>query len=309
MISLFLLVALSSPPGDGKPGLERAIAFLSREVPRWSKENHCYSCHNNGDAARALYIARKLAYKVPAAALASTTQWVGHPEKWDSNRGNPAFSDKGLARIQFAASLAEAVDAGLVRDRAALQRAADSLLPAQTSSGAWQVDSGAPLGSPATYGPYLATYMARRTLERSDCCRDAIARADAWFRQASPAAVLDASARILALEDRAQEWRSSLEALTSSQNPDGGWGPYRHSPSEPFDTALAMLALNAVKDRTPEARQRISRGRAWLLQVQLPSGAWTETTRPAGAQSYAQHISTAGWATLALLATSPATSR
>ncbi len=24
---------------------ERALAYLAREVPRWSAENHCYSCH------------------------------------------------------------------------------------------------------------------------------------------------------------------------------------------------------------------------------------------------------------------------
>src|SRR5262249_25750881 len=33
---------------------ERAVAYLVREVPLWSQENHCFSCHNNGDGARAL---------------------------------------------------------------------------------------------------------------------------------------------------------------------------------------------------------------------------------------------------------------
>ena len=33
---------------------EKAVAFLSREVPRWSRQKHCFSCHNNGDAAQAL---------------------------------------------------------------------------------------------------------------------------------------------------------------------------------------------------------------------------------------------------------------
>ena len=44
-------------------------------------------------------------------------------------------------------------------------------------------------------------------------------------------------------------------------------------------------------------------GRAYLLATQQEDGSWTETTRPAGATSYAQRISTTGWATLALLAT------
>ena len=34
---------------------------------------------------------------------------------------------------------------------------------------------------------------------------------------------------------------------------------------------------------------------------QEPDGGWVETTRPSGNQSYAQRVSTSGWATLALL--------
>lgn len=306
MLFVFLLLAMSAAPSSGDAELKRAIAFLTREVPRWARENQCYSCHNNGDAARALYTAKRFSYAVPAEALADTTKWVSRPEQWDSNKGLPEFSDKGLARIQFAASLTEAIDAGLVKDRAPLMRAAESLLPDQLADGSWQKESGAPLGSPAAYGRFLATYMARRTLEKSQSPqgRGAIARADAWFRQAKPAAVMEAAVQILALEDRGEDWRTSIGFLREAQNPNGGWGPYRHAPSEPFDTALALMALNAVKNRVPEAAPLIARGRTWLLQAQLPSGAWTETTRPAGSQSYAQHISTSGWATLALLTTS-----
>ncbi len=59
---------------------QRAIDYLAREVPRWSKENHCFSCHNNGDAARALYVARRLGYRVPGEALADTTAWLLRPQ-------------------------------------------------------------------------------------------------------------------------------------------------------------------------------------------------------------------------------------
>ena len=44
------LVLLSAEEGPEA----RAVAFLVREVPSWSVENKCYSCHNNGDAARAI---------------------------------------------------------------------------------------------------------------------------------------------------------------------------------------------------------------------------------------------------------------
>ena len=59
---------------------------------------------------------------MPAKALADTTDWLARPQQWDRNGGDPAFSDKGLARIQFAAALVEALDAGLTRDREALKR-------------------------------------------------------------------------------------------------------------------------------------------------------------------------------------------
>ena len=46
----------------------------------------------------------------------------------------------------------------------------------------------------------------------------------------------------------------------------------------------------------------VARGRQYLLETQLDDGSWPETTRPAGQISYAQYISTTGWALLALLA-------
>ena len=287
VLALFFLAAATPE--------QRAVDYLAREVPRWQRENHCYSCHNNGDAARALYTAIRMRHRVPEAAVADTTAWVAHPAQWDSNRGNPAFSDKNLARIQFAAALAEAISAGETRDRQALIQAAESLLPGQKPDGSWQVDAGGTVGSPATYGPYLATYMVRRTLEQAGDKRfaDRIARADAWFRVSHPVATLDRAAVVLAMPEESAALRS---AILEAQNPDGGWGPYRHTPSEVFDTAVVLLALKKGGS--------VARGRAWLVKNQQPEGDWTETTRPAGSQSYAEHISTAGWATLALLATS-----
>src|SRR5258706_13110414 len=111
MLALWLLALVGSDPGT-----DRALAYLSREVPRWQRENHCASCHNNGDAARALYVARRLGHRVPAAALSSTTEGLEHPAQWASNRGHPAFSDKNRPRIQLAAALGEALDAGIVQD-------------------------------------------------------------------------------------------------------------------------------------------------------------------------------------------------
>jgi Prenyltransferase and squalene oxidase repeat len=283
----WLLLPLALSAADSPE--QRAIAFLAREIPAWSRDNGCFSCHNNGDGARALYAARRAHFEVPAAALADTTQWLMQPSGWDRNRGNPAASDKKLARIQFAAALAEATDDGAV-----LREAARSLLGYQEKDGSWQVDAGAEVGSPATWGPVLATDMVRRILEKADAAlyRDAIARADAWLRAAKIASVPDAAVLLRMGRNEA------LDLIRRAQTSDGGWGPRANSPAEVFDTALVLLA---IRDHAALVRG----GRGFLIRTQLPSGGWPETTRPAGGQSYAQHISTSAWATLALLATRP----
>jgi hypothetical protein len=63
-----------------------------------------------------------------------------------------------------------------------------------------------------------------------------------------------------------------------------------------------MLALAERRD-APGAGEMIQRGRNFLAAQQRPDGSWPATTRPPGGDSYAQLVSTTGWATLALLAT------
>jgi hypothetical protein len=279
---------------------QTAIDFLGREVPRWRPENHCFSCHNNGDGARALFLAKARGYTLPPDALTDTLEWLRKPAVWDDAHANPGFSDRKLARIQFSAALAEAVRGGVTAARNDLERAAELLLPLQESDGAWKIDTGGVTGAPATYGSMLATYMARRTLETADKTRfeAAIVSANRWMRAATPANVLERAAILLALPDTAA---IHLQPLLAAQNSDGGWGPQPHAPSEAFDTAVALLALHGVAEA---ARiEAIARGRAFLAKFQLNDGSWPETTRPSGFVSYAERISSAGWAAYALLST------
>ena len=127
----------------------------------------------------------------------------------------------------------------------------------------------------------------------------------------------DASAILLAFNrtpnaQAPDNWRAAMELLRKGQGRDGGWGPYVTSPAEPFDTAIATLALHALTRRPSHAESSftkatladaIARGRAYLVREQLADGSWPETTRPSGQTSYAQRISTTGWALLALLET------
>ena len=314
-VSVYLVAAQSE---DASPEA-RAIAFLVGEVPRWPVENNCFSCHNNGDAARALYTAVGQDYAVEAEALRATTAWLRNPAAWDANALGLEFADKTLARIQFAGALVDAMLADQIRDPAPLADAVALVAADQTDDGSWPLDSSGSIGSPATYGRALATAAALRALRQAGRPELApvVARADAWVRGVEVQTVIDAAAVVLALggaDDTAAvaQRQRCLELIREGRAPTGGWGAYVTSVVEPFDTALVVLALQPLLGRSELAApaidaglltEMVGGGRAFLLEEQLGDGSWVETTRPAGQQSYAQYISTTGWATLALLAT------
>jgi hypothetical protein len=309
------------PAAPASPAEARAIAYLAREVPAWRREHPCYSCHNNGDAARALVAAIGRAPDVRPA-LDDTLKWLAEPRRWETNGGGEGGGDdKRLARIQFAHATTAASAASLLA-KGAIDQAAAIVAADQQPDGSWQLDSSDSIGSPATYGTALATVFARRTLASSGLpsMAGAVARADRWLSSIRPANVPDAAAVLFAFAGerdpgRPAGWNVALELLRNGQGRNGGWGPYTTSPAEPFDTALAVLALQEVKAlRAPLAPtftsqtmdEALARGRQYLVAEQLADGSWSETTRPAGQTSYAQRISTTAWALLALLETGDA---
>src|SRR6185503_19950816 len=98
----------------GNSPITRAVAYLAVEVPRWRRERPCYSCHNNGDAARALIAASARGHAV-GSAIDDTLNWLATPERWDSNTPRGGSEDLPLARVQFASALAAMVAAGRAR--------------------------------------------------------------------------------------------------------------------------------------------------------------------------------------------------
>jgi len=296
----------------------RATAYLVREVPAWRREHPCYSCHNNGDAARALVAALGRAPDIKPA-LDDTLAWLAAPARWDTNGGGEGGADdKRLARIQFAHATTAAFAAALV-PKTAVDSAAAIVAADQQPDGSWRLDSSDSIGSPATYGTSLATVFARRTLVASGLpsLAERVERAERWLARVKINNVPDAAAIVFAHAGAsgapaAGNWRQAIDLLQKGQGRSGGWGPYITSPAEPFDTALALLALHALARRPSLAAPvftkatlagAIAMGRAYLEREQLADGSWNETTRPAGQTSYAQRISTTGWALLALIET------
>jgi Squalene-hopene cyclase C-terminal domain len=288
---------------------QKAVEFLSREVPRWSRQKHCFSCHNNGDAARALLHAAQAGLQVPGDALAETTLWLQKPDAWERNGGDGPFVDKRLARVAFTSALATAVSTGRIKDRKAVLKAAEQLAIDQAGDGSWPLEGEDSASAPATYGRPLATLLARDSLAAADPARfrAAINRADGWLKGRKLQNASDASVSLLAFASASrrsspESQHRALELLARSQAKDGGWGLDAFSPQEPFDTALALLALSKCEP-TASVKTMIARGREFLIREQLDDGSWAETTRPPGNVSYAERISTAGWVTMALLAT------
>ena len=293
--------AQTNPAGAA---IARGVKYLSLEVPKWKAEHPCYSCHNNGDAARALLVAGNSGYDI-GTSLDDTLTFLRQPANWNQNKAADGFDDKQLARVQFASALAVAHRVGRA-PRTDLEQAAKLLIADQRPDGSWTLDQSQSIASPATYGTIIATWSAHTTLIAAGVTRKhpAIVNADEWIRALKPQNVIDCAATMLALDrasDAAAEQlrRECLAILRSGQSPDGGWGPYVTTGPQVFDTAMAVLALSVV-DRG-ELSDAIARGKAYLVSRQQPDGSWPETTRPADQESYAQRISTTGWALLALL--------
>jgi len=292
----------------------RAARFLDREVARWSRENKCFSCHHNGDAATALLRAEKLGILPANGTLDSTINWLVRPAGWDHNGGDGPFNDKVLARIVFGSTLKDTIDTRRGVNRSALVAAAQGIVADQDKDGSWKLQGEDGLGSPASHGRALATMTARDTLRAADLerFRPAIAKADAWLMAREPKGVFDSAVTLWAsvdsLADAEQVARVRLRALDlirRGRSDDGGWGPYVTSPPEIFDTAIVLLAIQALKPPGDEIESMIRKGRAYLIANQSVDGSWVETTRPSGSESEAQHLSTTAWALLALLETRP----
>jgi hypothetical protein len=291
----FLAALSCGPVRDSTPAEARAVRYLAREVPLWPVKNKCFSCHNNGDAARALLAARRLSIPFDDAALQSTIEWLRRPEGWEDNGPKVEYSDKKLATLEFAHALLLVTE----KEDPSLIRAAERVAALQEKDGSWAVDADGLPGSPVTYGRTLATVVALRIFASADPKRfaDPIDRAQRWLLNKKPDGVFDVAALLLGGRRNPEE---CLEILRKGQTRDGGWGPYVTSPPEVFDTAVALLALMAQIDQ-PGVPEMVRRGREYLVQTQESDGSWPETTRPPGAESYAQRISTTGWALLALL--------
>jgi hypothetical protein len=293
----------------------KAVAFLAREVSATQTADGCASCHHNGDAARALFMAGARGHDT-GEAVKGTLAFLDAPAGWNTNKTHHGEADLPLARLQFAGALAAAGEKDL-NPSPALVEAAKMLIADQKPDGSWAPVEGSGLGTPITYGSTVATWMARTTLIASGRQPDdfAVAQTDRWLRTVEITNVFEAAGVLLGLgvtsDVMADKQRAAcLGTIRRAQQDSGGWGPDADSPATVFDTSLVMLSLHQLESdprlarstyRVEELREALAKGRAYLAAQQQPDGSWPETVRPGAKPHAALRLSTTAWALVALL--------
>jgi len=285
--------------------VKRAVTYLTAEVEAWNQGHTCYSCHNNGDAIRALLVTEQRGFQVDSAQLRTTVDWLRRPREWSKNGPDGEFNDRRLARLQFASALAAAE---LQRESPGrpLQTTAEMLQGDLDPEGSWFSEQIGTIGSPITYGRFLATAQLRSILLQADSAHFSqdVSRINQWLRTSQPKSVLNAAAVLWAMSkdthpDAAGQRQRCLQLIRRGQSDEGGWGPYVNSASEPFDTAVVVLALRAVGGA--DTTEMHNAGRDYLVACQFADGSWLESTRPVPRESYAHRVSTTAWCLQALV--------
>lgn len=288
--------------------LRRAHDFLAEELARWRGEERCASCHHDGDAARVLWSSATGVESRRGAELATHGARLVDLELWRNPRADPRSGDERLALVQRAAALHAALAQGAELDPAAVEGTLEALRAEQEESGCWLGSGSTELGGPVTYGPFLATAVVLEVLgARGDLASArAVRRGRAWLASAAPRATIEHAAVAWALvaprDGRERVARDgSVAALLARGASSGGFAPWQEGPSEVFDTALALIALEA-QPAAPDLARISAAARGFLECEQEPDGGWPETTRPAGGTSRAHRVSTSAWAAQALAA-------
>ena len=304
-----LIVSTSLLADRQREAVIEATQYLKTEALSWRTENACFSCHNNGDAMRALFECSTSPLPFRTSQWKESLLWLEAPRKWKEANSTEVKLSPALAIIQFGNTMLAAEKKGLLSvDEDRHRRAANSLIETQHPEGYWALEAIGHLGSPATYGNQLGTAMALRVLENSGSkqAEAAIQKSIRWIAQMQPQANIDLAAGVEILKrsdksDHIKLAKTWTQLLVQQQNKNGSWGPYASRFGEPFDTAIALLAVAPFVSLHSEYRTALNRGRQFLIDTQESTGGWPETTRPSGGNSYAQHISTSAWALEALV--------
>ncbi len=149
----------STPVSDS--AMRRAFNYLLDESSNWSGENNCFSCHNNGDAVRALLAYQQEPHTFAGSSWRKLLKWFDQPGEWLKSPSDEFGESPILTFIQFGTARLAAQSGGLMAKNRVIESAIqEELLKSQSPEGYWKVEPEGHIGSPGTYGNALASFQA-----------------------------------------------------------------------------------------------------------------------------------------------------
>jgi ankyrin repeat protein/mono/diheme cytochrome c family protein len=308
--------AQPAPAASPRGAIERTLPLIQQNDVAFLKKAGCVSCHNNTLTAATVAAARAGGFRVDEAIARQQLETIGaYIETWRER------ALQGVA-IPGDADTVSYILLGLAAEKypatAATEAMAFVLKRQQTADGRWRILASRP---PIESSDIEVTALSMRALQvyapaaGRAAYQQAVARAAAWLRDATPHSTEEQAFRLLGLAWSGAE-KATIDAaartLVANQRSDGGWAQIATLTSDAYATGEALVALTqsgAVAVTSPIYK----RGVEFLLKTQYADGSWFVRSRAIPLQPHFesgfpygrdQFISAAAtnWATQALIA-------
>jgi outer membrane protein OmpA-like peptidoglycan-associated protein len=280
---------------------QRGIEWLQPAAVEWQRNNQCFGCHVQAQAAMGLAVATRNGYLVSRAALQELTDYMRLLQDTDGSESNMLLldnqsvmtaqlapksthtpTDQPITATQFAAmSFAYLDQMGGNRRDPALLKFVDWLASRQQSTGEVTPDlDRAPIcqGSFVTTANAAVAFMQAFTETGDARYQKAASKAVDFIAAGKPETTQDKVFTIVALSRFGSPQQQSLATalvarLKKEQGATGGWSESHGSPGpNAFATGQVLYAFkeSGVDTRSPE----FVRGVKYLLGTQEDTGAW-----------------------------------
>ena len=287
-----------------RPAVIKGIAYIEARGLAWKNEHGCASCHHVPMMVWTLNDAKGAGFPVNVDLLHDMSTWLAS----EDNAAGLIPGEKAMNPYSLAAMYSAIALQSRSETTAPPARLIAHIATNQLKDGSWASPDGRP---PLLASHEAATMLSELALLRSEKA-DFRANTDAatlWVNSQAPAD--DAQVRSLRLTlaaARGEDLRTItalIDAITSHQNPDGGWSQTPDLPSDGYATGQALYALASAHCgyRFPPSM----RGMTFLENSQQADGSWLMTSRPVatggGSAKNLEPITYAGtaWALLGLI--------
>lgn len=319
----FVLVSLMAPeptPAAIRTAVEKSLPLLAKGAAGHAEQKSCFACHNQAFPMAAFAVARTKGFEVSDDLIQGQVKHIhdflkGNAENYKKGKGTGGQADTAgwaLYTLDNGGAVADDTTTAVV----------EYFLQRDEEKGYWHTSG---TTRPPTQGSsFVSTFLGVRELKRwgtpeqKERIEKRIAAAREWLINTEATDTEDHVYRLRALkaaEASKDMIRDAITDLRKTQHPDGGWGQLDSSPSDPYATATALVALRDTGGLTPNSNS-FRRGLAYLLRTQREDGSWFVKSRAKPFQPYYESgfpheknqfisISATAWATAVLAAAAP----